>query len=113
MKKLHFTVEVPKSVAYNRHVVVMGLIEGEELGDVADIDLPEPVLDEILRNVREAYKANVIHADLSEHNIIIKPNGEVLIIDWPQWVDLNHPEAYNLIRRTWKTSSNSSRENSE
>lgn len=99
LKKLHFTVEVPKSVAYNRHVVVMGLIEGEELGDVADIDLPEPVLDEILRNVREAYKANVIHADLSEHNIIIKPNGEVLIIDWPQWIDLNHPEADNLIRR--------------
>lgn len=99
LKKLHSTVEIPEAVAYNRHVMVMGLIEGEELGDVAGIDLPEPVLDEILRNVREAYKANVIHADLSEHNVIIKPNGEVLIIDWPQWVSKNHPEADDLIRR--------------
>lgn len=99
LKKLHRKVEVPKPVAYDRHVLVMGLIEGEELADVAGIDLPEPVLDEILRNVREAYKAGVIHGDLSEHNVIVKPNGEVLIIDWPQWESKTHPEAEDLLKR--------------
>lgn len=99
LKELHRTVEVPRPVSYNRHVLVMGLIEGEELADVADIDLPELVLDEIFRNVREAYRAGIIHSDLSEHNVLIKPNGEVLIIDWPQWEPKNHPEADDLLKR--------------
>lgn len=77
----------------------MGLIEGDKLSEVADIDLPEPVLDEILRNVRQAYEAEIVHGDLSEHNIIIKPNGEVLVIDWPQWESRDHPEADSLLER--------------
>lgn len=102
LKKIHPVVEVPEPIAQNRHVLVMGLIEGEELGEVAEIDYPEPVLDEILRNVKESYKLGVIHADLSEHNIIIQPNGEVLIIDWPQWEPVTHPEGDDLLRRDVK-----------
>ncbi len=99
MKKVYPEVEVPEPMAFDRHVVVMGLIEGEELSEVSEIDLPEPVLDEVLRNVREAYGQGVIHGDLSEHNIIIKPNGEVLLIDWPQWEPTTHPEADDLLER--------------
>lgn len=99
LEKLHPEVEVPEPIAQNRHVLVMGLIEGEELGEVAEIDYPEPVLDEILRNVKESYKLGIIHADLSEHNIIIQPNGEILIIDWPQWEPIDHPEADDLLER--------------
>lgn len=102
LKKVYSKVEVPKPIAYNRHVLVTSFIEGEELADVAEIDLPEPVLDEILRNVKESYQAGVIHGDLSEHNIIIQPNGEVLIIDWPQWEPTNHPEADELLERDVK-----------
>lgn len=102
LEKVHPNVEVPEPIAFNRHVLVMGLIEGEELADVAKIDLPKLVLDEIIRNVKETYKAGVIHGDLSEHNIIIKPNGEVLIIDWPQWESIDHPEADDLLRRDVK-----------
>ena len=99
IKKVYPEVEVPEPIAFDRHVVVMGLIEGEELSEVSDIDLPEPVLDEILRNVKVSYEQGVIHGDLSEHNIIIKPNGEVLIIDWPQWEPVSHPEAGDLLER--------------
>ncbi|KXB06461.1 hypothetical protein AKJ53_00220 [candidate division MSBL1 archaeon SCGC-AAA382F02] len=102
LKKLHPKVEVPEPIAYDRHVLVTSLIEGEELSEVADIDLPEPVLDEILRNVKEAYKTEIIHGDLSEHNILTKPNGEVLIIDWPQWKPADHSEAEELLRRDVK-----------
>ncbi|MBS3815761.1 MAG: phosphotransferase [Hadesarchaea archaeon] len=99
LKKIHPEVSVPEPVAQNRHVLVTGLIEGDELANVADIDLPEPVLDEILANVLDAYKLGVIHGDLSEHNVIIKPDGVVLIIDWPQWVSTNHDEANELLER--------------
>lgn len=99
LEKLHPEVEVPRPVAFDRHVIVMGLIDGEELADVRKIDYPEPVLDEILRNVKKSYGLGIIHGDLSEHNIIIKKNGEILIIDWPQWVPRDHPEAGDLLER--------------
>ncbi|MFP4005118.1 MAG: RIO1 family regulatory kinase/ATPase [Candidatus Hadarchaeia archaeon] len=102
LKKVYPKVEVPKPVAFDRHVLVTGLIEGEELSEIKNIDYPELVLSEILRNAENSLRCGVIHGDLSEHNIIIKPNGEILIIDWPQWEPLTHPEADELIERDIK-----------
>ena len=93
-------VSVPRPIAHNRHVVVMGLIRGLELNDVGAIDAPEIVLDSILLNVRKAYaNAHLIHADLSEFNVIVKKDGRVLIIDWPQSVRANHPNAADILMR--------------
>jgi len=41
----------------------------------------------------------VIHADLSEYNVVLKSDGHVLIIDWPQFVRVDHPNADVLLRR--------------
>ncbi len=92
-------VSVPEPIARNRHVIVMGIIEGAELADVWLLD-PEPVLADVLANVRRAYvRAGIIHADLSEYNVIVRPDGGVLIIDWPQYVRKNHPNARELLER--------------
>ena len=78
----------------------MGMIEGAELAKWKEISKPEKVLKEVLRNVKKAYlKAGVIHADLSEYNIILKPDMHILIIDWPQYVMANHPNAQQLLMR--------------
>jgi len=93
-------VAVPKPLCQNRHAVVMGAIEGAELADWREIRKPERVLREILFNVRKAYlKVGIIHADLSEYNIILKPDNHVLIIDWPQYVTRGHPNAQQLLTR--------------
>jgi len=93
-------VSAPKPVSQNRHVVVMGMIEGAELVEFIEIPKPKKVLDEILFNVKKAYlEAGVIHADLSEFNIILKPDYHILIIDWPQYVRLDHPNADFLLER--------------
>jgi len=93
-------VAVPRPVSQNRHVLVMGMIEGAELAEYKEISEPKKVLKEILQNVRKTYsKAGVIHADLSEYNIILKPNMHILIIDWPQYVAKNHPNAQQLLTR--------------
>lgn len=93
-------VAVPEPICQNRHVIVMGMIEGAELAEYKEISKPEKILGEILRNARKAYlKAGVIHADLSEYNIILKPNRHILIIDWPQYVTMDHPNADELLAR--------------
>ncbi|MEM1586829.1 MAG: serine/threonine-protein kinase RIO2 [Candidatus Bathyarchaeia archaeon] len=93
-------VSVPKPIAQNRHVVVMGMIEGDCLFRFSSLPDPESILDEIIENVRLAYiKAGVVHGDLSEYNVIISPSWHTLIIDWPQFVRSNHPGAEMLLRR--------------
>jgi len=93
-------VSVPKPIRQNRHVVVIGMIEGSELVDYAQIPEPQNMLDEVLLNLRKVYlEAEVIHADLSEFNVIVQSDGQVLIIDWPQYVGKDHPNADQLLRR--------------
>jgi RIO kinase 2 len=79
------------------------MIEGAQLYKYKDIGKPEKVLKDILRNVRKAYlKAHIIHGDLSEYNIILQPDGHLLIIDWPQAVTTDHVNASEYLERDIK-----------
>ena len=96
-------VSVPEPISQNRHVIAMGMIQGAQLSKYRDIGKPEKVLKEIFQNLRKAYlKAHLIHADISEYNIILKPDGHLLIIDWPQAVKTNHENAAELLERDIK-----------
>ncbi|HNX18157.1 MAG TPA: RIO1 family regulatory kinase/ATPase [Methanoregula sp.] len=94
---LHPKVSVPLPIGQNRNAVVMALITGQSLARCRLTD-PRAMLDSILANVREAYKAGVIHADLSEYNILIE-DGKCIIIDWPQWMETSHPNAMTILER--------------
>lgn len=96
-------ISIPEPISHNRHVIAMGMIEGGQLSRYKDIGKGEKVLREILRNVKRGYiKAHVIHADLSEYNIILQPDGHILIIDWPQAVKTDHKNAAELLERDLK-----------
>jgi RIO kinase 2 len=96
-------VSVPEPISQNRHVIAMGMIEGGELARYKDVGNPGEVLLEIFANIRKAYvEAHVIHGDLSEYNIILQPDGKILIIDWPQYVKTDHANAGELLARDLK-----------
>ncbi len=96
-------VAVPKPIKQNRHVLVMSMIEGAELYHYQELPNPQAVLNEILVNIRKAYRdAHIIHVDLSPYNIIFQPNQHILIIDWPQYVTIKHPNAQHLLERDLK-----------
>jgi len=79
-------VSVPRPIAQNRHAVVMGLIKGTELR-FAELVEPKLVLKHVLGNIRKCYtEARIVHGDLSEFNILVQPDGKVVIIDWPQYL---------------------------
>jgi RIO kinase 2 len=101
LKLLHpHGIAVPEPISQNRHAVAMGMIEGAELAKFKEIPNPEKTLNEILLNIRKAYvDTGVVHADLSEFNIILQPNGHILIIDWPQYVKKDHPNSEQLLER--------------
>jgi RIO kinase 2 len=92
-------VSTPKPIHQNRHVIVMDYIDGFNLIDVASLDDPQGFLDDIMFEIWKTYKAGIIHADLSEYNIIVQRNGLVLLIDWPQSIPTDHPNAEDLLKR--------------
>ena len=92
-------VKVPKPVARSRHVIVTGFFQGIELASIQQLAEPMKVLGEILENVKKAVSAGVVHSDLSAYNVLITPEEDILIIDWPQWVTPKHPMARTYLRR--------------
>ena len=97
MSKLYPQVSVPKPLDQNRHAIVMELAKGSLLSKTKLVD-PEWYLDEILKQVKITYSRGVIHADLSEYNIFASEEG-VQLIDWPQYVILEHPHADEILER--------------
>ena len=97
LKTLHPAVSVPLPIDLNRHVLVMSFIPGVDLVR-ATLEEPEAVLDDILENIREAYRLGIVHGDLSEFNVMVD-EGQCWLIDWPQWVETSHPNAGDLLAR--------------
>ncbi len=79
-------VKVPEPIHQNRHTIVMQYIKGTQLSDIISLEDPMLFLYEILENMKKAYKAGVIHSDLSEYNILIDDESIAWIIDWPQYI---------------------------
>ena len=97
LKTLHPAVSVPLPIDQNRHVVAMSFVPGVNLSRAALAE-PEIILDEILDNIREAYRLGIIHGDLSEFNVMVDEK-QCWLIDWPQWVEIAHPNAGEILAR--------------
>ena len=97
MEKLCQEVSIPRPVAVSRHVLAMEFVSGPPLNRIVLSD-PADGLDLILAEVAKALRLGIIHADLSEFNILVAESGPK-IIDWPQAVEVTHPHARELLER--------------
>ncbi|HWQ18214.1 MAG TPA: RIO1 family regulatory kinase/ATPase [Methanotrichaceae archaeon] len=97
MQRLYPQVSIPRPVALSRHAIAMELICGPGLGRIT-LSNPEEALEIILGEVKTAYGLGIIHADLSEYNVIVLED-QIKIIDWPQAVPTDHPNAEELLER--------------
>ncbi len=101
LKKIYILkLNTPKPITYNRHIVIMSYLRGKELVYYKEVDNPRKIFKNIVNQIRLIYKkAGIIHGDLGEFNIVIDEKGNILIIDWIQWVSKNHPNAKALLER--------------
>jgi RIO kinase 2 len=97
MEKLYPKVSIPRPIACSRHALAMEFVSGPALNRITLSD-PENGLNMILGEVAAALGLGIIHADLSEFNIMVDESGPK-IIDWPQAVDATHPHAQELLER--------------
>ena len=97
MEKLYPVVSIPRPIAVSRHALAMEFVSGPALHRITLSD-PEDGLDMILVEVGKALRLGIIHADLSEFNVMVDDSGP-RIIDWPQAVEVTHPHAQELLER--------------
>ncbi|KAL4859577.1 Serine/threonine-protein kinase RIO1 [Chlorella vulgaris] len=94
----------PKPLQLRMHVLVMEFLgtDGVAAPRLKDAGLPPARLrqayTEMLVMMRTMYqKCHLVHADLSEYNILVH-NNELYCIDVSQSVELDHPRAFDFLR---------------
>ncbi|MBN2109556.1 MAG: serine/threonine protein kinase [Methanosarcinaceae archaeon] len=97
MRRLYPDVAVPRIIDNNRHALVMEVAEGDLLYRTR-LEDPEWFLDHTISQLKKVYRKGIIHSDLSAYNIFVHDGG-VQIIDWPQYVETDHPHADEFMER--------------
>ena len=95
--------KVPEAVAWSRHTVVMGLIDGVPLRAVKQLGDPAGLYGELMEVILKLARFGLIHGDFNEFNIMIEerkpepgkelPSVVPWIIDFPQTVSIDHADA--------------------
>jgi RIO kinase 2 len=92
-------ITIPTAYYRALHSVVMNNISGSLLVNLKKLRTPATILQNILNNLRICYNNGIINCDISEYNTILDDNYKPWIIDWPQAVTREHPNANDLIKR--------------
>ncbi|XP_061585951.1 serine/threonine-protein kinase RIO2 [Cololabis saira] len=84
---------VPKPVDYNRHAVVMELINGYPLCQVHELQDPSALYSEFMELIVKLANHGLIHGDFNEFNLMLDNQDHITLIDFPQMVSTSHPNA--------------------
>ncbi|XP_067885852.1 serine/threonine-protein kinase RIO2 [Heterodontus francisci] len=84
---------VPKPVDFNRHAVVMELINGYPMCQVHQLDDPAATYNELMDLIVKLANHGLIHGDFNEFNLMLDDEDHVTLIDFPQMVSTSHLNA--------------------
>ncbi len=109
LKKMYENgVSVPKPIAVYNNVLVMEFIGvGDKraplLIEIWDELSEEDLLyifDQVVDNMKKIYcRAKLVHADMSEYNVMVREDLSIVIIDVSQAVHIEHPNAMDFLDR--------------
>ncbi|XP_030372490.1 serine/threonine-protein kinase RIO1-like isoform X1 [Scaptodrosophila lebanonensis] len=98
-------VPVPEPILLRSHVLVMRFCgrDGSPAPKLKDVELTTSKARELYRDCvvimwRIYNQCRLVHADLSEFNILLQA-GQLMIIDVSQSVEHNHPHAFDFLRK--------------
>uniref|UniRef100_A0A4W5MNX5 Serine/threonine-protein kinase RIO2 n=1 Tax=Hucho hucho TaxID=62062 RepID=A0A4W5MNX5_9TELE len=81
---------VPKPIDYNRHAVVMELINGYPLCQVRELEDPSSMYNDVMELIVKLANHGLIHGDFNEFNLMLDDHDHVTMIDFPQMVSTTH-----------------------
>lgn len=90
---------VPKPIDQNRHALLMELVPGTLLNNITELGDASKVYRRALELMVKLGEAGLIHGDFNEFNLMVTNDQRVVMIDFPQMVSINHPNAAELFDR--------------
>lgn len=94
---------VPRPIDFNRHIVVMELVDGLTLQQVSEVPDPAKLYDQLMKLLVKFADHGVIHGDFNEFNIMLdRETADPIIIDFPQMVSTLHTDAAYFFNRDVK-----------
>ncbi|GFT91022.1 hypothetical protein NPIL_15661 [Nephila pilipes] len=84
---------VPKPYDFNRHCVVMEVVQGFPLNQVHDVKHVPAVYEELMNLLVNLANHGLIHGDFNEFNLMLDDSDHVTLIDFPQMISTSHPNA--------------------
>ena len=102
MRALHeheFPVPIPFD--QNRHIVAMSRVSGFPMAQIktGQMEGAEAIFSNCIDILKRLAQHGLIHCDYNEFNLMISSEGEITMIDFPQMVSTNHPNAIELFNR--------------
>ncbi|KAF9319760.1 hypothetical protein BG003_008267 [Podila horticola] len=100
MKVLHENgFPVPEPIDQSRHCIVMELIDAFPLRQISEVANPGKLYSSLMNLIVKLASYGLIHGDFNEFNILIRDSGEAVLIDFPQMISIDHPNAEYYFNR--------------
>ncbi len=98
---------VPDPIGFYKNVLVMSYLGTRETPapQLKDFPVTESTFEDVRNQMRKMYHAGIVHADLSEYNILVY-RKKTYIIDMAQSVKIDHPSAEEFFERDVRNVSN-------
>ncbi|ORX97324.1 RIO1-domain-containing protein [Basidiobolus meristosporus CBS 931.73] len=77
---------VPTPIDQNRHCIVMEYLDAFPLRSVDEVLDPGKLYSDLMNLIVKLARYGLIHGDFNEFNLMIKKNGNPILIDFPQMV---------------------------
>jgi len=91
---------VPRPYGYNRHCIIMEYIPSYPLNRVDEIKDKNIVYQKLMNFVFKLAQNGLVHGDFNEFNILLNVNNvDIVVIDFPQMISIDHKEAENYFKR--------------
>ena len=90
---------VPEPIDCNRHAVLMSVVRGAPLRQIHNPEQPGEIYRECMLNISKLASHGLVHCDYNEFNLMLDDKKKLVIIDFPQMISTNHPNAEELFVR--------------
>uniref|UniRef100_A0A1A9WG88 Serine/threonine-protein kinase RIO2 n=1 Tax=Glossina brevipalpis TaxID=37001 RepID=A0A1A9WG88_9MUSC len=84
---------VPKPIDFNRHCILMELVNGWPMTQIHELRDPEQTFDDLMNLIVRLGNSGVIHGDFNEFNLMLNDEGKPILIDFPQMMSTSHENA--------------------
>jgi RIO kinase 2 len=84
---------VPQPIDFNRHCIVMELINGFPMTQINEVENVEQLYDDLMNLIVKLGNAGVIHGDFNEFNLMVTEDAKPILIDFPQMLSTSHHNA--------------------